>query len=808
MLKVRLIISSLILFLTLPSFALQEDPYAISLGSATFTPSAGQDEARTGHFIIQFYEIPSRECMDALGDMGIEVQRYVGGNAYIVLASLNLEALSALPHRGNIRATVPITAAMRLHPDFSDSPRQRKAIRGDDIIWADIRFHPDVSFGRASELLRTAGIGCPLDRFLAANRLVVEAPWSSIKGLLAADEVDTIEPALMKYKLLNLSATKRMNVDQVLRKPMFRKPDGTNVLVGITDAWIVDQTHVEFGNRVTVLHDVNYIETPTEWSALNHATSVAGNIAAEGTRNPKCRGSAPAASILSMVIPFDPVNEIRYAAQNLGLRISSNSWGYDPEEEFIPPVRIQSQTGVEGASLNTRFGYYPNFNYAMDQMVRQADVLYFWAAGNERTSIVLLPLPDEMGNVRYPDDWHRSYPGFDSMLVNPSAKNVLAIGATHKDDVICAFSSCGPGYGGRLGPHLVAPGFDMFTIASDNTYAFGSGTSGSCPMAAGVAALVIDQYRKIHSTEPGSALIKAILFNSARDLGLEGPDYTYGYGMADAQLAAYTLSGEEGVEELKRVRSRFIEAGIRHKQEQFYTFDVPRNKKELRVTLAWNDLPGPKLINNLDLWVRHGSANKVLPLTLDPNDPTAPAVNKRNKRDTAEHIIVKNPQAGEWTIGVKGKKIPKGRQDYALVISAGNGNQAPVRKTNGDFRILRVVPSMGNVNLPIHDFNVGDPIYLHAQIEVLDNAAYDDGYFGTMSVRFELRDEAGVLVYVVSGSMHNMAPCAPGEYRELIWREEEIPEGIQTGTFRVRTTVTMHNGISRVAPEELWITLH
>ena len=78
---------------------------------------------------------------------------------------------------------------------------------------------------------------------------------------------------------------------------------------------------------------------------------------------------------------------------------------------------------------------------------------------------------------------------------------------------------------------------------------------------------------------------------------------------------------------------------------------------------------------------------------------------------------------------------------------------------------------------------------------------------GTMTVRFELRDEAGVLVYVLSGSMHNMAPCAPGEYRELTWREEEIPEGIQTSTFRVKTTVTMHNGISRVAPEELWITL-
>jgi hypothetical protein len=578
-------------------------------------------------------------------------------------------------------------------------------------------------------------------------------------------------------------------------------------LCGITDEWTVDPTHVEFGGRVTILHDTSYVETPTDWADLNHATSVAGNLAAGGISNPKCRGPAPSAQILSMIIAYDPVKELKYAARNLGMKISSNSWGYDADTDIFPPHRLQS-VGVQTAeALQSKFGYYPNFNFATDEMIDKTDVLVFWAAGNEAYTIVLLPLPDEMNKIRVPDEWHRTYPRYDTMLVNASAKNVLAIGATHKDDVICAFSSQGPGFDGRLGPHLVGPGFDMLTLASGNEYANGSGTSGSCPMVAGVAALLIDQYRKIHQTDPSAELIKAILINSARDLGPAGPDYTYGYGMVDAQLGARTISGQEDVEETGKVKSLFIEDRIKHKQEHIYSFEVPQNKDQLRVTLVWHDKPGRKLVNNLDLWVQYGNEKKILPLALDPNNPTAPATNDRNKRDTSEHLLIDKPKAGEWTIGVKGQKIPKGRQDYALVISASKGNNPPVTKTDGDFTIHRVVASQGDVNTPVYNFNIGDPIYLHALLDVIDNASYKGGYYGTITVRFELRDESDTLVYVCSSSIHNMAPSAPGQYRELIWREEEIPEGIQTGTFRVKTIVTMHNGITKVTPEEITISL-
>ena len=811
----KVIIGIIVLTLTTLGMVFQEAedsedyPYLISLGDVSFSPIPGTiDVKRPGHFIIQFYEIPYFEQMEGFADLGIEIQRYIGGNAYIARFDRSWKAEElAVAGRGDVRVVIKITSNMRLHSSFIYSPRLQKAKQKNEAITIDVRFHPDVPYDRALEVMQGCAIECNPDRYMASNRLIAEASWPSIQQLINADEVDLIEPALLYYKLLNRSATKRMRVDQVLRRAEYHEPDGTGVLCGITDEWTVDPTHVEFGDRVTILHDTSYVETPTDWADLNHATSVAGNLAAGGIIKPKCRGPAPSAQILSMIIAYDPVNELKYAARNLGMKISSNSWGYDADTDILPPHRLPSVGAQKAEALQSKFGYYPNFNFATDQMINKTDVLIFYAAGNEAYSIVLLPLPDEMNNIRAPDKWHRTYPRFDTMLVNASAKNVLAIGATHKDDVICAFSSQGPGFNGRLGPHLVGPGFDMLTLASGDTYAHGSGTSGSCPMVAGVAALLIDQYRKIHQTDPSAELIKAVLINSARDLGPEGPDYTYGYGMVDAQLGARTISGQEDVNETDKVKSRFIEDRIKHKQEHIYAFEVPQDKDQLRVTLVWHDKPGRKLVNNLDLWAQYGNEKKILPLTLNPNDPRGPAVNKRTKRDTSEHIFIDTPKAGEWTIGVKGKKIPKGRQDYALVISASEGNDPPVKMTNGDFTIHKVVPSQGDVNTPVYSFNIGDPIYLHALLNVTDNASYEAGYYGTITVRFELWDESDTLVYVCSNSMHNIAPSTPGEYRDLLWREEEIPEGIQTGTFRVKTIVTMHNGITKVAPEELTISL-
>ena len=485
-----------------------------------------------------------------------------------------------------------------------------------------------------------------------------------------------------------------------------------------------------------------------------HATAMAGNIASAGAFQPEARGAAPAATILSLLSRYKPSNEVAYAARTLGLRISHNAWGPDHDEVFLPPRRLAAASAAR-RERKTRLGYYGSFNKALDKMIRRSNVLSIWANGNDAYLVPFYPVDNGFGVPFVVDRWHRVNAGYDTAALPSNSKNVLAIGATMHDGVIASFSSRGPTYAGRLSPHLVAPGFELQALAPGNNYGSGSGTSGSSAIAAGAAALIQQQYREIHGTDPGPALFKAILINSSRDLGPTGPDYVYGFGMMDAEYAAQTVAGEREVREYKKVLSELIETSIINGETRSHSFKITKKANELRITLVWHDPPKKKLVNDLDLSVRLGNGDEIRPLTPDPDRPRRAATMKRNSRDTAEHIIVENPAAGEWEILVEGRKVPKGPQPYALVIAAGKGNRRPARQTAGDFTIDRAFSSKGEIDQPESVFTAGEDIYFHTLIDVHGNAQYGDGYYGTVTGRYELRDEAGDLRFVISGSWDN-----------------------------------------------------
>ena len=120
---------------------------------------------------------------------------------------------------------------------------------------------------------------------------------------------------------------------------------------------------------------------------------------------------------------------------------------------------------------------------------------------------------------------------------------------TWKDNEISSLSSAGITQGGRT-IDISAPGEADWAACDDSgnftgctTYQgthsqiqlFG-GTSQSSPLTAGVAALVIQAYRKSHAgTSPTPAMVKQLITSTTRDLGFPGQDQ--GTGLLDARAA-------------------------------------------------------------------------------------------------------------------------------------------------------------------------------------------------------------------------------------------------------------------------------
>ena len=86
-------------------------------------------------------------------------------------------------------------------------------------------------------------------------------------------------------------------------------------------------------------------------------------------------------------------------------------------------------------------------------------------------------------------------------------------------------------------PKLVAPGVTVETTDLYGNYTSQTGTSMAAPHVAGGLALLLSAYPDLSAAEQEQALL-----NSAADLGVAGPDNTYGYGRLDLMAAFNALA--------------------------------------------------------------------------------------------------------------------------------------------------------------------------------------------------------------------------------------------------------------------------
>lgn len=115
--------------------------------------------------------------------------------------------------------------------------------------------------------------------------------------------------------------------------------------------------------------------------------------------------------------------------------------------------------------------------------------------------------------------------------------SIIAVGAVDAKGIITGFSSNGPTSDGRIKPDVVAMGFKNFCsigknlTGNDSTYGMMNGTSFSCPLTAGVCALILSAHPELTPMQ-----VREALRNTADKSN--NPDNVYGWGLVNAYNAA------------------------------------------------------------------------------------------------------------------------------------------------------------------------------------------------------------------------------------------------------------------------------
>ena len=232
-----------------------------------------------------------------------------------------------------------------------------------------------------------------------------------------------------------------------------------------------------------------------------------------------------------------------------------------------------------------------------------------------------------------------------------TAKNIIVVGATDSSGFATTFSSKGPAFDGRVKPELVAFGED--------------GSSGAAALVSGTAMLLGQCYKQLYNSLPASSLVKAVLINSADDVGNLEVDFTNGFGSLNALNALKTL-----------LSGRFMNGSVLHSGVQIFNISVPPGIKKIKLTLVWNDPPASpnaakSLVNDLDLELLLPAVGQTWKPWVLNNFPQLDslqllATRKKDSLNNVEQITLENPLAGNYEFHVTGYNVTTSLQNFHI----------------------------------------------------------------------------------------------------------------------------------------------
>jgi len=346
----------------------------------------------------------------------------------------------------------------------------------------------------------------------------------------------------------------------------------------------------------------------------SHKIDVMKSCAGAGNEDPANRNNAWGANVVSEVSYPDYVsiyndNDVRYTNHSYGI-------GTTPSGDYDAIARAH----------DIRISSYPNH-------------LVIYSSGNSGA---------QTGYAPYAFPTWATITG--AMKMN---KNMLSVGALLPTDELASFSSTGPMYDGRIIPQVVIEGNE--------------GTSLAAPKTTGIFAMLNHVYQSKNSgNEPASSLLRAIVMNTADDIGNPGPDFKSGYGRINVRRA-YNLINDV----------HYLSGIVTNGATNTHTLNIPANTKQLRVMIVWPDVAAvvnanPGIVNDLNLVAIDPGNTSYNTWVLDASLPSsevklnAPAIRGVDNLNTIEQVTVDNPQTGNWTIQINGYNVPLGPQSYYL----------------------------------------------------------------------------------------------------------------------------------------------
>jgi serine protease AprX len=621
------------------------------------------------------------DMREALASTGAQLDEYVPHHAYIATATpeqasdvINLTFVRDVERYGPSK-TGPIVLTQA-----GDDRGEGDAARVWDLWLSDASVREQVLSWLEQNDVSVVGEGGRRVRLALPAESGLKREISTLPGVLSM--VEYVPP-----KLFNDVARGLLGV--TLDNPERRLPlTGAGQVVAVADTGL-QEDHPDFAGRVI---EVVALGRPNDASDPHgHGTHVAGSVLADGSASDGAfAGVAPEAKLYfqslldrqgglgGLPVSLEDLFEPAYQA---GARVHNNSWGaatasaYTVDSNDVDAYAAKRRdmliviaAGNEGTAANP-FNTVPGFVdwLSIGSPASCKNALTVGAARNKRTS-------GGLSGRTYGSTWPGDFP-------KPPISEQRLSG---DPECLAAFSSRGPCDDRRIKPDIVAPGTDIISTRSDSApddnfwglvddnpaYAYMGGTSMACPLVAGCAALVRQYFVDHRDTSPSAALLKATLVNGARWLTGEDsladrdarPNFHQGFGAVNLTTTIPNPTEPdlalEFVDCWETPNLQLGETGERRRFQVDVDGGLP-----LRMCLAYTDLPGRSLQNDVSFMVQDPTGAKIA------GNMGLPEITKSDVDNNVEVLRVDDPAPGRWLIQVFARNLLRPPQDYALVVS-------------------------------------------------------------------------------------------------------------------------------------------